>query len=414
MKKIKFITTLVISAMMISACGSGTPAGDLPTTSTESTEVLTEEATEGTSDVKEEATGAAGKDKAAVKYPDKEYADLIDESLLKTELVRVRETDPQSGDIVDMSVYRMKDEVVKAVTEDYGSDGRIVTEYYFKDGFTAYMKQYRTDVYCTGSEYEEADLEDKEAEYTSGIAEKAEEILEKAAKEEGKTVLYGYAGDEQGGVLKNVTVNIRNVAGDYSDETKTNDDGYYTLEVPQKEETYNLTYSYDTYLVSSINDVHIVPGIPEYSLGKVYVAPEGHNIHDTDTYLLNANAKAPDKLGKGEYQAVVTADIPVQLKVVDKKDQSYETGTGVKIDPSDSEAGYGVYVEDSSNIKKDDMAGNMGRAYVNVTIYDKSGIVAAYLVPAGRLGTIWRVCDIDPDGNISISGIMYTGSEGWD
>ena len=66
-----------------------------------------------------------------------------------------------------------------------------------------------------------------------------------------------------------------------------------------------------------------------------------------------------------------------------------------------------------ANIGKDDMAGAMGRFYTRVTVYDKNGIKAAFIVPIGRLGTLWRVCDIDPDGDIAMSGIMYTDTKGW-
>ncbi|MBR1523963.1 MAG: hypothetical protein IJ641_05865, partial [Lachnospiraceae bacterium] len=184
--------------------------------------------------------------------------------------------------------------------------------------------------------------------------------------------------------------------------------------LPQTDETYNLTYTYGSYLVSSLNDVHIVPGTPEYSLGRVYVAPEGHAVHDTDVYLLNANAKPPVKLKDGEYAVVLTSDVSdISMKLVNRDDQSYETGNQIKIDPSKSKAGYVLFVEDDANLSKDDMSGNMGRSNINVTIFDKDGIVAAYLMPVGRLGTIWRVCDINSAGDISVSGIMYTDASGW-
>ena len=108
----------------------------------------------------------------------------------------------------------------------------------------------------------------------------------------------------------------------------------------------------------------------------------------------------------------LTASLSMALSVVNKDDQSRETGA-VKFTPSKSKNGYGIFVEDVTNLVEDDMAGLMGRSYLIVTIYDKNGIVAAYPVPAGRLGTIWKVCDIDSNGDIAISGIMYTDSKGW-
>ena len=213
---------------------------------------------------------------------------------------------------------------------------------------------------------------------------------------------------------ENVTVQLRNIAGDVSLETVTDGDGYYTFKLPQIDETYNLTYTYGTYMVSSLNDVHIIPGTPEYSLGKVYVAPEGHAVHDTDVYLLNANSEPPVKLKNGEFVIVLNSEYPdVSMRLVSKKDQKYEAGNLIQFRAAASRPGYVLYVEDTANLSKDDMSGSMGRSNINVTIYDKNGIKAAFLVPAGRLGTLWRVCDINDDGDITVSGLMYTDSGGW-
>ena len=59
------------------------------------------------------------------------------------------------------------------------------------------------------------------------------------------------------------------------------------------------------------------------------------------------------------------------------------------------------------------MSGNMGKSSAAVTIYDKDGIVSAYLAPAGRLGSLWRVCDIDHTGDMAVSGILYMDTTGW-
>ena len=82
-------------------------------------------------------------------------------------------------------------------------------------------------------------------------------------------------------------------------------------------------------------------------------------------------------------------------------------------DPADSKSGYVLFVEDGVNIGKDDMSGNMGKSSATVTIFDKDGIKAAYLAPVGRLGSLWRVCDIADTGDIAISGILYTDTKGW-
>ncbi|MBQ9607493.1 MAG: carboxypeptidase regulatory-like domain-containing protein [Lachnospiraceae bacterium] len=405
---------IIAAAITLAACGTETTEADLPKVSEETSEVKSEEPskTEAASEKKQ-----SDKADTATIYPDRDYAEDIDEKLAASSAdnyVRTRGSDSGSGDIVDTSIFKIKGDIVRIITEDYGSDGLITSEYYYNNGNVAFMKQHKTDIYGINSTYTEADLSDIEADYTTGVLEQADNTLTESKKNTGKALLYGYAGDEQGGVLANVNVKLRNLAGDVNMETVTDGDGYYTFELPQTDETYNLTYTYGSYLVSSLNDVHIVPGTPEYSLGRVYVAPEGHAVHDTDVYLLNANTKPPVKLKDGEYAVVLTSDVPdISMKLVSRDDQSYETGNQIKIDPSKSKAGYVLFVEDDANLSKDDMSGNMGRSNINVTIFDKDGIVAAYLMPVGRLGTIWRVCDINSAGDISVSGIMYTDASGW-
>ena len=412
--------TLSITACTGTAGEPGLPEAVSEAAPSETPEAAKEKETEEKSEaVTEEASGAASKageetGKTETKYPDREYADKTDASLSSTEYTRTRGEDAKSGDNVDTSIYREKGNIVKIKTEDYGSDGLITDEYYYNGDKVVYMKQHKTDIYGIGSTYDEADLSDIKADYTAGILEKAEKALAEAKKNKGNAVLYGYAGDEQGGVLQNVTVTLRNVAGDYNAEAVTDGDGYYSFEVPQKEDTYNLTYTYGSYAVSSLNDVHIIPGTPEYSLGKVYVAPEGQGVHDTDVYLLNPNTRSPEKLKDGEYLAVISAEDPgMRLRLVNTDDQSTETGNQLKFDPSKSKAGYAVFVEDGTYLGKDDMAGTIGRTYVNVTIFDKDGIKAAFLEPAGRLGTLWKVCTTDKTAGISQSGMLYSDSNGW-
>ena len=348
-------------------------------------------------------------------YPDEKYAEETDKALASTDYTRTRAADKSSGDTVDTSVYKDQDgNIVKVMTEDYGSDGLISTEYYYKSEDVVYIKQNKTDIYGTGPSDTDVDLSDPEADYTANLIRQADKVLIAAKKDNGKVLLYGYVGDEQGGIVKNATVNLRNVAGDFNAEEITNGDGYYTFELPQNEDTYSLTYTYGDNLVSSLNDVHIIPGTPEYSLGRVYVAPAGAGIHDTDTYLLNPNVKAPVDLKEGEYVAVITAEAPdITMKLISKDDNSRKTGNIVVFDPSDSKSGYVLFVEDGTNIGKDDMSGNMGKSSAIVTIFDKNGIKAAYLAPVGRLGTLWRVCDIDSSGNTDVSGILYTDTKGW-
>ncbi|MCR5746556.1 MAG: carboxypeptidase-like regulatory domain-containing protein [Lachnospiraceae bacterium] len=391
---------------------------------TESEEKQTEESTEDiksgsakTDEQTSEAVSGNG-EKISVKYPDTDLAKKTDEAISASKDItytRTRATDKKSGDVVDTSIYKdKKGNIIKVITEDHGSDGLICTEYYFNSDQVVYIKQSKSDIYGTGASYTEADMTDPEAKYTKGYIEAADTILKSAKADKGKVTLYGYVGDEQGGITKNATVSLRNVAGDVTAETTTNGDGYYTFELPQTEDTYNLSYTYGDNLVSTLNDVHIIPGTPEYSLGKVYVAPAGYAVHDTDTYLLNANLKSPVSLKDGEYAVVLTSeDTAMTMKLVNTEDQSNKSGNQITFDPAKSKSGYRLFVEDGGNIGKDDMSGNMGKTNVTVTIYDKNGIKAAYREPVGRLGTLWSVCDVNNAGDIAISGIMYTDTKGW-
>ncbi len=435
MKRIKYglIFIFILSVLFVS-CGKN--LDDIQTIADNGVDKATEEAEtvtgapeeketkdSGKADdtVSEEKTEGSGAKISAVSenttYPDKKYADNIDteiEAASTGNYIRTRATDKKSGDLIDTSIFMNKGNIVKIITEDYGSEGRLVTDYYYDGDKVAFIRQNKTDIYGIDSSSKEADLSDKEADYTKGMLEQAAAVLKEARSNKGLTLLYGYVGDEQGGVLKNVTVKIRNVAGTYNMEAVTDDDGYYFFNVPQKEDTYNISYTYDTWIVSSLNDVHIIPGMPEYSLGRVYVAPEGHVVHETDVYLLNANAKPPVSLKNGEYAAVLTSDDPaMNMRFVNTDDQDDENGTQIKIDTSKSKNGFALFVEDENYLSKDDMAGNIGRTYMTVTIYDKDGIVAAFREPSGRLGTLWKVCTIKSNGDISISGIMYTDSKGW-
>ncbi len=427
---INLIFPLLLAGLVLTACGDSLSSSDLPAAagytsgktdgteeSEESTEAVTEEKEEKTETVSENTTEevkAEETKKTAGAFPDKAYADDIDDELSKYTCIKVRSTDKTSGDIVDTSIYKDKDAIVKVSTADHGSEGLIVSDYYVSDGKVVYMKQLKTDIYGIFSTLKEANLEDKEADYTKEVMGKAEEAVKNAKSAKADTLLYGYVGDEQGGVLKNVTVKLRNTDGKYTDQTVTDADGYFTLTVPQKEDTYFITYEYEGCVPTTLNDVHIVPGIPEYSLGRAFVAPAGEGVHETDVYLLNPNAKSPVELKDGEYAAVITSDDPnLKLKLVDLDKQGSETGTKIKFDPSKSKNGYALFVEDTGYIGKEDMAGNIGRTYSTVTIYDKDGIKAAYREPSGRLGTLWKVCTIANDGDTEISGIMYTDSNGW-
>ncbi len=424
--KIKaFAAILITAAITVTACGevkeaerpdaAETAASETgETADSETADDSEPKAADEGKDIPVQEDEVAEKDTASV-YPDEKYAEETDKALSSADYTRTRAADKDSGDIVDTSVYKNADgNIVKVVIDDYGSDGLISTEYYYKSDDVVYMKQNKTDIYGTGASYNDVDLSDPEANYTENLIKQAEKVLTAAKKDSGKVLLYGYVGDEQGGIVKNAKVNLRNVAGDFNAEEITNGDGYYTFELPQNEDTYSLRYTYGDNLESSLNDVHIIPGTPEYSLGKVYVAPAGAVIHDTDTYLLNVNVKAPVNLKEDEYAAVIIAEAPnITLRLLSKEDGDDKTGNTIVFDPSDSKAGYVLFVEDGTNIGKDDMSGNLGKSSAIVTIFDKNGIKAAYLAPVGRLGTLWRVCDIDSSGNMAMSGILYTDTKDW-
>ncbi len=416
-KLLYLFITLMMIGLILTACGGNdkeTPAG-------KGTEAMSEEAamtppkeddkSDPDNNTKAETADAVASDKT-VRYPDSDYAKSIDSAISGYTYFKTRSNDKESGDLIDLSVYKDSvGNVVKLINEDYGSDGRMVTEYYFSNGEVVYIKQYKTDIYGANDEFTEGTVSEELSDY---LKEEGKKLLSSASGANGTALLYGYVGDEQGGITADVKVDLRNVAGTVNMTTTTNDDGFYTVEVPQTEDTYNLTYTYGENMVSSLNDVHIVPGTSEYSLGKVYTAPAGHAIHDTDVYLMNASLKPLEKLDDDEYMALLTSEYTTMtLKLVDKEDHERETGNQIKFEYDDSKNGYALYAEDTANIGKDDMNGNIGTSNANVVIFDKNGIVAAFVAPAGRLGSLWKICDIDEKGNISMSGILYTDTKGW-
>ena len=209
MRKFRLILIITMVSVVLAACGTGINEQALPAAEEKASETLTEPDTGSETDVSDDSE--AGKEVSAPdiskedvksEYPDEAYAEKINKTILTPsafELAKTRGTDPESGDITDTSVYKIKGSIVKLVTDEYGSDGEIVTEYYYDNDNIALMKQHKTDIYGLNTSYEEADLTDIEADYTREMLKQGEKALTEAKENRGDVLLYGYVGDEQGG-----------------------------------------------------------------------------------------------------------------------------------------------------------------------------------------------------------------------
>ena len=213
-RKTAFMAVLVLTIFLIS-CSNENNEITLPTDESvgESEEQSTQETTAvkpiSGNDSQSEEKSVSSDSKEKIIYPDRSYADESDDKLALSSadnFFRSRTTDEKSGDIVDMSVYFGDERIIKIVTEDYGSEGRLESEYYYKGDDVAYIRQKKTDVFGTVSLPSDVDLEDTESDYVSEVIDDAQKAIKEAGKQKAMTLLYGYVGDEQGGVLKNVQV----------------------------------------------------------------------------------------------------------------------------------------------------------------------------------------------------------------
>lgn len=329
-------------------------------------------------------------------------------------LTRTRITRKDDGGIMDVDVYRSKTtySIDKIVTTEYGSSGRMVSGWYFKDQNVIYEYQYTDDLYGTEQHKKEVSLDTETA---SSLMDYGYITYDAMKQVPGYARVYGYVGDEYGGILKNVSVTIKSAANSYVAQTETNGDGLYEFYVPINEaDYYNISFTYGDFVPDSLDDLNITPGTTEYSCGEMYMASKGQNKHETDIYLMNINKKAPDSLKDGEYEAVLTYDnAKAQLKPYSMNLSSGKTSSDdtVKIKVSGKDD-FKYYVTDSKNGKANNMAYDMSKCDATVTVYDSKGIAASYLAPAAHAGVVWEVFAIRNGKIIPVNNYYTDTSSG--
>ncbi len=344
--------------------------------------------------------------------PSDDYKE-IDEALDSYRLTRVAASARDSGAPLTVDLYRdNKYNIInKIVLTEYGSDGRIITGWYFKDRDIIYEYRIGTDLYGAGQAEKDYPLNEKRE---TELLNEGYLIYDTLKQVPGYARIYGYAGDEYGGTLANVYATIRSEAHAYEEQIQTNGDGYYEFYVPvNTEDYYNITFTYGDWQNGSINDISIVPGTTEYSCGEIFLAPPGQNVHDTDMYLMNINKKPSADLKEGEYEVVLEYNaFKASLKPLglNREDGTLKTGFSLVINADEAE-NYKYYVIDSRNARTNNMSYDMSTCEAHVTVYDRNGIVASYLAPAAHAGVAWEVFEIREGRILPINNYFYDTPE---
>ncbi len=357
----------------------------------------------------------------------------------------------KAGSTIDISAFTDPSTLMidKIVTCEYCANAREMSEYYFEDGRLVYVYAYKDALY--GTEYKdgslpgkkctfkdnvmtgcviddedvgnkkvtyEADQYDGMDEFTrSSYDELEHEMLKKAyitynyiSKVPGFARLYGYVGDEFGGVLSNVHMKISSKAHEYEREFVTNGDGFFEMIVPiNQEDDYGIVCEYGDYVPSTVDDIRIVPGTLDYPIGVIYMAPAGQGVHDANTYLLNANYSSPKKLSEGEYCVTFSyADEKADLCCVgmDLKKKKRDQDKMMVIKP-DKEGQFKYFVVDRRGIDSGNpMTYELSSSEAVVKVYDKDGLVASYQAPVGNAGTVWEVFEVRNGRILPLNNLM--------
>ncbi|MBR4175664.1 MAG: carboxypeptidase regulatory-like domain-containing protein [Lachnospiraceae bacterium] len=386
---------------------------------------------------------------------DEKPEDIHEEIEKKTEgdtfrKVRFNRAD-RGGSFIDISAYTDPSTLMidKIVTCEYCADAREMSEFYFKDGRLVYAYTYTDGLY--GTEYKDGTLPGKKCTFKDNVMtgciiddkdvgnkkvayeardydnmdeftkasydEVEQDILKRAyitynyiAKVPGFAYLYGYVGDEQGGVLSNVHMKISSKAHEYEREFVTNGDGFFEMIVPiNEEDDYGIVCEYGDYVPSTVDDIRIRPGTVDYPIGVIYMAPAGQNIHDANTYLLNANYSSPKKLSEGEYCVTLSwEDKNADLTCVgmNLKKQKRDQDKMMVVKPG-KDGQFKYFVIDKRGINSGNpMTYELSSSKAVVKVYDKDGLVASYQAPVGRAGTVWEVFEITDGKIMPLSNLM--------
>jgi|GEM_PF-2094326 len=343
----------------------------------------------------------------------------------------------------------------KIVTEEFCADGRENIEYYYVDGNLQYAYIYKTDIYGTtykdsslpgkkcyfkddamvecvlddadvdyknvsisAADYKEADdfMKTQYDQLEASLINKAYVIYDKVRDVPGTALITGYVGDEYGGVLSNVHMTITSKKNEFSQQFDTNGDGHFEVRVPiNTADDYGVVCKYGTFTDATVDDIDIPQGTVEYSLGIIYMAEPGQNVHEPNTYLLNANYSSPKRVGKGEYCVTFTYEDPsVDLKPfsVDLSTGKTKTDAITVIKPSAKDQ-YKYYVTDQrGGHSGNPMTYEMSTSKAVVRVYSQDGLVASYQVPVGVAGTVWEVFEIRDGRIIPINNYFHEGAPG--
>lgn len=380
-------------------------------------------------------------------------ARLASDSVKKLKFLR----EDNTGSTMFVTAYTDPSSLIidKIITEEFCADGRENTEYYFVDGELRYAYIYKTDVY--GTTYRDSSLPGKKcsfandamvecvlddadvdyknvaitaADYKSqdefmqtqydqleaALINKAYITYDKVKDVPGTALITGYVGDEYGGVLSNVHMTITSKKNKYTQEFDTNGDGHFEVRVPiNTADDYGVVCKYGTFADATVDDIDIPQGTVEYSLGIIYMAEPGQNVHEPNTYLLNANYSSPKRIGKGEYCVTFSYEDPsVDLKpfTVDLASGKVKSENISVIKPSDK-GQYKYYVTDQrGGHSGNPMTYEMSTSRAVVRVYDKDGLAASYQVPVGAAGTVWEVFEINNGRIVPINNFFHEGAPG--
>ncbi len=339
---------------------------------------------------------------------------------------------------IDFTVYTNPEDrlIEKIVSTEYGSEGREVTGFYYKNGVLLYTYRYVDDLYGINKEdarksggqrcyflndflaecyatYGDSNESVTAATYDSLNPDIRKEYDEMEAELINRAYVnydtlrsipstarvYGYVADEFGGTLANTKVTITSDANGYQESVVTNGDGYYEFTVPvNTADWYNMEFEYGDFVRSHVNDVYIRPRTIEYPIGVTYMAPEGENKHSTDVYLLDVTKQSPDKLKENQYEVVLSYNsekIPELLPfTLDLNSGKYENNL-TQIITVDNSTDYKYFVTDQVNGKKgNNLSNDMSLSEAQVKVYNKNGLVGSFQAPIGNSGVVWEVFEI--------------------
>lgn len=358
----------------------------------------------------------------------------------------------KAGSTLDVICFIDKNSRIidKIITEEFCADGRDITEFYFIQGRLNFCYQYKTNIYDatlrTGDlpgkkcyfveDYmAECYLNDADVNYTNvsyiaadynkldeftrtqydqlekDVLNRAYITYEAVREIPGTAVINGYVGDEFGGVLSNVQMTITSKANQYSEEFTTNGDGYFEIRVPVNEaDNYGIVCKYGSFTEATVDDIAIHEGMISYSLGVIYMAEPGQNIHEPNTYLLNANYQSPVAIGNDELCIVMTyEDLNSALEAygVDLiKDKASRDSIMVIKNNADTEFKY--YVTDvRGGHSGNPMTYEMSTSRAVVKVYSNKGLIASYQVPVNSAGTVWEVFGISNGKLFAINNYFY-------